>query len=262
MVEASATGNAVLYEKRGPVALITINQPQKRNALSASVREGLRSAFESFERDSLAKVAILTATGEQAFCAGMDLKEASVSKLKIPPRGPGGVPVIGDDLVVTKPTIAAVNGVAVAGGWLIAQMCDLCVAADHATFGITEARVGRGTPWAVPLINMLPQRVVLELLMTGQLISARRLYELGYVNRLAPLSSLMDEAMALALQISANAPLTVRACREMVYLSTEMGRSKAMKSADDLFAPVYLSEDAQEGPKAFSEKRTPVWKGK
>ena len=254
--------DAVLYDTREAVVVITINQPEKRNALSAAVRQGLRDSFERFEKDETARVAILTASGDKAFCAGMDLKEAAATNLRIPPKGAGGVPVIGEDVLLTKPTIAAVNGVALAGGWLIAQMCDLCVAAEEALFGITEARVGRGTPWAAPLIHMLPQRIVMELLLTGQSLSARRLYDLGYVNRVVPRARLMEEAMSLALIIAANAPLTVRACRELVYLSTELGRSAATRAADRLFAPVYLSEDAQEGPKAFSEKRAPVWKGR
>src|SRR5882762_5123026 len=141
---------AILYEAKGAVAVITINRPDRRNAINVDVRTGLFAAFERFEKDDAAKVAILTGTGDRAFCAGMDLKEASATALKVPPRGL--VPVIGDNVHVTKPTIAAVNGVAFAGGWLISQMCDLCVAADTATFGITEVKVGRGTPWAAPLI--------------------------------------------------------------------------------------------------------------
>jgi enoyl-CoA hydratase/carnithine racemase len=251
---------AVLYENKGQVAVITINQPDRRNALSAAVRQGLFDAWDRFEKDDVAKVAILTGTGEKAFCAGMDLKEASATALKVPPRGL--VPVIGDNVHVSKPTIAAVNGVAFAGGWLISQMCDLCVAADHATFGITEVKVGRGTPWAAPLIHMLPQRIMMEILLTGAPITAQRLYEIGYVNKVVPLADLMTEALKLADQIAANAPLTVRACRKTVYLSTEMGRSAALDSARNVFEPVYMSEDAQEGPRAFAEKRPPVWKGR
>ena len=253
---------AVLYETRGPVAILTINRPERRNALGQAVRDGLWAGFERFEADPALAVAILTGAGDKAFCAGMDLKEAAAAGLKIPPRGPGGIPVIGDGLAVTKPTIAAVNGVAMAGGWLMAQMCDLCVAAEHAVFAITEAKVGRGTPWAVPLARMLPQRVTMELLLTGAPIGARRLYELGYVNRVVPAEALMETALDLAHSIAGNAPLTVRACRELVHLSGEMGRSAALRAADHLFAPVYLSEDAQEGPRAFAEKRKPVWTGR
>src|SRR5579883_635963 len=251
---------AVLYELKGQVAVITINQPDSRNAHSTAVRQGLFEAWDRFERDETAKVAILTGTGEKAFCAGMDLKEASATSLKVPPRGL--VPIIGDNVHLTKPTIAAVNGVAFAGGWLISQACDLCVAADHATFGITEVKVGRGTPWATPLINMLPQRIMMEILLTGAPVAAQRLYEIGYVNKVVPLADLMTEAMKMAEMIAANAPLTVRACRRTVYLATEMGRSAALDAARDVFEPVYLSEDAQEGPRAFAEKRAPVWKGR
>ena len=252
--------DAILYELKGRVAVITINQPDRRNALSMAVRQGLFEAWDRFEKDEDAWVAILTGTGDKAFCAGMDLKEASATALKVPPRGL--VPVIGDNVLVTKPTIAAVNGVAFAGGWLISQMCDLCIAADTATFGITEVKVGRGTPWAAPLINMLPQRIMMEILLTGAPVTAQRLYEIGYVNKVVPLADLMDEALKLANTIAENAPLTVRACRKTVYLSTEMGRSAALENARDVFVPVYNSEDAQEGPRAFAEKRKPVWKGR
>ena len=170
--------------------------------------------------------------------------------------------MLGDAIQVTKPVIAAVNGLAYAGGWLFAQMCDLCIAADHAVFGITEAKVGRGMPWAAPLTRMLPQRIVMELLLTGQPLTAQRAYELGYVNAVVPLAELRAKAMEMARTIAANAPLTVKAARELVYLSSEMGRSAGLRAAHHLFESVYLSEDAQEGPRAFAEKRPPKWTGR
>ena len=251
---------AVLYKMRGAVAIITINRPEARNAISRAVRDGIRAAFERFEADAAAQVAVLTGAGDRAFCAGMDLKEAAAESRGVLPRG--FLPVIGETLEVTKPTIAAVNGFAMAGGWMLAQMCDLCIAAEHATFAITEAKVGRGTPWAAPLVGMLPQRVVMEILLTGDPISARRLHELGYVNQVVPGERLLEASLAMAERIAGNAPLTVRACRELVYLSQEMGRSAALRAARHLFTPVYMSEDAQEGPRAFAEKRKPVWKGR
>jgi len=252
--------DAVLYEMRGAVAVITINRPEARNAINRAVRDGVFAAFERFEAEAAAQVAVLTGAGDRAFCAGMDLKEAASESRGVLPRG--FLPLIGDTLQVTKPTIAAVNGFAMAGGWMLAQMCDLCIAAEHATFAITEAKVGRGTPWAAPLIGMLPQRVAMEVLLTGDPISAQRLLEIGYVNQVVAGDRLMPAAIALAERIAANAPLTVRACREMVYLSQEMGRSAALRAARHLFTPVYMSEDAQEGPRAFAEKRPPVWKGR
>ena len=251
---------AIRYEMHGPVALITINRPESRNAINAQVRAGLTAAWQRFEQDPAARVAILTGAGDKAFCAGMDLKEASAMGLKVPPRG--FIPTLGDAVEVSKPTIAAVNGVAVAGGWLLAQMCDLCLAAEHASFAITEAKVGRGTPWAAPLIHMLPQRIMMELLLTGEPMSAARLAALGYVNHVVAGGELLPRSLELAARIAANAPLTVAACRALVYAATESGRSEALRAGERLFEPVYLSEDAQEGPRAFAEKRAPVWKGR
>jgi len=251
---------AILYTTDGAVVTVTINRPEQRNSINRDVREGLREAFERFEGDAAARVMILTGTGDKAFCAGMDLKEAAGLGLGVPPRG--FLPIIGDNISVTKPTIAAVNGVAYAGGWLFAQMCDLCVAAEHATFAITEAKVGRGMPWAVPLLHMLPQRVVMELLLTGDPMGAKRAQELGYVNQVVPAAQLLDAARVMAGKIAANAPLTVQAARELVYLSGDMGRSAAMRAATHLFDRVYRSEDAQEGPRAFKERRPPQWKAR
>lgn len=250
----------VLFEVEDGIAVITIDRPQQRNAINRGVMQGLREAFERFEKDGTLRVAILTGSGEKAFCAGMDLKEAAAMQLRVPPRD--FLPVLGDTLHVSKPVIAAVNGVAYAGGWLFAQMCDLCIAADHATFGITEAKVGRGMPWAAPLIHMLPQRIMMELLLTGQPLTAQRACELGYVNAVVPLAQLRERAVAMARAIAANAPLTVKAARELVYLSTEMGRSAGLRAAHHLFESVYLSDDAQEGPRAFAEKRPPKWTGR
>lgn len=243
----------------GAIAIVTIDRPAQRNAINAGVMQGLRLAWSRLREDDALKVGILTATGDKAFCAGMDLKAAAAMQLKVPPRDM--LPVLEDVEHLSKPTIAAVNGVALAGGWLFAQMCDLCIAADHATFGITEGKVGRGMPWASPLIHMLPQRIMMEVLLTAKPLSAQRALALGYINDVVPSAQLMDRAIAMARDIAANAPLTVKAARELVYLSTEMGRSAALRAAQHLFEPVYLSEDAQEGPRAFAEKRQPQWKG-
>ncbi len=244
----------------GSIAVITIDRPDQRNAINAGVIEGLRQAWQRLETDATLKVGILTGSGDKAFCAGMDLKMAAAMQLKVPPRDM--LPVLGDTVQVSKPTIAAVNGVALAGGWLFAQMCDLCIAAEHASFGITEAKVGRGMPWAAPLIHMLPQRIVMEVLLTARPLSAQRAHALGYVNDVVPPTQLLERALQMARSIAANAPLTVRAARELVYLSSEMGRSAGLRAAQHLFESVYLSEDAQEGPRAFAEKRPPRWTGR
>ena len=242
------------------IAVVTIDRPQARNAINRGVIEGLRQAWQKLEADATLRVGILTGSGDKAFCAGMDLKQAAATQLRIPPRDM--FPVLGDVVRIDKPVIAAVNGVAYAGGFLFAQMCDLCIASDNAQFGITEAKVGRGMPWAAPLAHMLPQRVMMELLLTGQPMSAQRACELGYVNAVVPLAQLRDKALEMARTIAANAPLTVKAARELVYLSSEMGRSAGLRAAYHLFESVYLSEDAQEGPRAFAEKRAPRWTGR
>ena len=252
--------DAILFDVPEPgIAVLTINRPEKRNSLGKDVREGLFAAWDRFEKDPALRIAILTAAGDKAFCAGGDLKEMSETKLTIPPRMM--FPIPGDTIEVTKPTIAAVNGVAFAGGWLLAQACDLCVASTTAKFAITEAKVGRGSPWSTPLIHMIPQRIFMEIVLTGNPITAQRAYEIGLVNRVAAPEKLMDEALDLARSIVANAPLAVLAGKETVALATEMGKTAALRAARHAWETSYRSQDAQEGPRSFAEKRPPVWKG-
>ncbi len=246
---------AVRYERRGPVAWVTIDRPEARNAINAEVREGLFDAAARFNDDDAA-VLVLTGSGDVAFCAGADLKEMSSIALEVPP--PDFLPVFGRTISVEKLTIAAVNGVAYAGGFLLSQMCDLCVAADHARFAITEVKVGRGAPWAAPLPWLVPPRVAMELLVTGDPLSAARAFDVGLVNRVVPLSQLHDAAQELAETIATNAPLSVAAAKRTVYL----GMTAPYAEADAIWEPVYLSADAQEGPKAFAEKRPPRWQGR
>ena len=246
------------FQVRDRVAIITINRPDRMNAINAGVRVGLYGAFNRFEASDL-RVAILTGAGDRAFCAGMDLKEAAEMGTGVPPRD--FLPILGDTVTLTKPVIAAVNGVAFAGGWLFAQMCDLCVASDNASFAITESRVGRGMPWAVPLVHMIPQRIALELLLTGTPITATRAYEIGFVNHVTPVGGALDKAIELADRIADGAPLTIAAAKDTMRAATEMGRSDALLAAHAIFERVYCSSDALEGPRAFAEKRKPDWKG-
>ncbi|MFV0645039.1 MAG: enoyl-CoA hydratase/isomerase family protein [Sphingomonadaceae bacterium] len=252
--------DAVLFDAREDgIAILTINRPDQRNCLSREVREGLFNAWERFEKDDALRVAILTGSGEKAFCAGGDLKEMVETGLQIPPRDFFPLPY--DNLELSKPTIAAVNGVAFAGGWMIAQGCDLCVASTSARFAITEVKVGRGSPWAAPLIHMIPQRIMMEIILTGKPITAQRAYEIGLVNRLAEPDGLIECALTLAQEILEGAPLSVKAGRETVMLATEMGRGAALQAARAAHELTYTSHDAQEGPRAFAEKRKPEWKG-
>ncbi len=247
----------VLYTRDGPVAWITLNRPEAHNALSASVRDGLREGFDQFVADDDAQVLVLTGAGEKAFCAGGDLKEMSSQKLGPPP--PDFIPHLNRNITVEKPVIAAVNGVAFGGGFLLAQMCDLCIAADSAKFGVTEARWGRGAPWGAPLGWMIPPRVAMELMMTAQPVSAQRAFELGLVNKVVLAAGLREAAQSMAEVIAGNAPLSVRASKAMVYATAECGWTEGLEVADRIWDPVYRSNDAQEGPLAFSEKRAPRW---
>ncbi|TYC94349.1 enoyl-CoA hydratase/isomerase family protein [Novosphingobium sp. BW1] len=239
------------------IAVITINRPDQRNALSAEVRAGLFDAWRAFEANADYRIAILTGAGDKAFCAGGDLKEMVENRLQVPPRDMFPVPY--DNIELSKPTIAAVNGVAFAGGWMIAQACDLCVARTEARFAITEVKVGRSSPWAAPLIHMIPQRIMMEIILTGKPISAQRAYEIGLVNRLAEPGQTLDVAIELARDVLEGAPQSVRAGRETVMLATQMGRSAALEAARHASEWTYRCEDAQEGPRAFAEKRKPNW---
>ena len=253
--------DAVLYavDDEG-IATITLNRPEQRNCLSKEVRDGLFAAWARFEADASARIAILTGSGEKAFCAGGDLKEMVETGLKVPPRDMFPVPY--ETIKLSKPTIAAVNGVAFAGGWMIAQGCDLCVASTTAKFAITEVKVGRGSPWAAPLIHMIPQRIFMEIVLTGKPITAQRAYEIGLVNRLAEPAALMEAALELAREVIEGAPLSVAAARETVMLATEMGRADALNAGWAAHETAYNSADAQEGSRAFAEKRKPLWSGR
>ena len=250
----------VRYEVDDGVAWLTIDRPEARNALSRAVRDGLWDGFRRFAKDETANVLVLTAAGDKAFCAGGDLKEMAENQLQVPP--PDFLPYLGRNIEVDKPVIAAVNGVAYAGGFLLAQQCDLVIAADHARFAVTEAKVGRGSPWAAPLPWLIPPRVAMELLLTAEPISAQRALEVGLVNAVVPLSELREAAAGMARTIAANAPLSVRACKALVHAAAELGVQAAWDEGDRLFESVYLSEDGQEGPRAFREKRAPQWKGR
>lgn len=248
----------VEYSVDGAVAFLTLNRPEARNALNMAMRDGLRSGFADFAADDSAAVLVVQATGP-TFCAGADLAEmASLGSAMIPRDF---VPAITDIDDCHKPVVAAVQGAALGGGFWLAQQCDLVVAADDARFGITEARWGRGAPWAAPLLSLIGARPAMELLITAEPLDAYRAHEIGLVNHVVPAGELARRAGEIAAHIASLAPLSVRAGVQMVRAHRAQSAGALADAAWQMWQPVYESADAQEGPRAFAEKRPPVWRG-
>jgi enoyl-CoA hydratase/carnithine racemase len=255
----------VLYEVVDGVATITINREERMNALSTETWDLLDETWRKFDREPDARVAILTGAGSKSFSAGGDLKEFAergVKRLDDSRKYGARYPSASYSWEVSKPVIAAVNGFALAGGFLLAQRCDLRIAADTAVFGITEVKVSRAAPWAVPLVWALPSAVALELLLTGDRFSAQRMYEVGFVNRVVPADRLMSTARSMAVVIRDNAPLSVAAHKRLFYTALDTGMTVGSMLADEICKAVYESEDCQEGQRAFKDKRAPVWTGR
>ena len=240
------------------IAELTINDPDNRNALSAGVRAGLWRGFRSFRDDPGARVLILTGSGDRAFSAGGDLKALSAEGARELPKD--HIPIPGRNIDIDKPIIAAVNGYAVGGGMLYTIVADLAVASSNAKFSMPETQISRGAPWSVPLLYEISRKVWFELAVTGQPITADRAERIGLVNRVVPLGELMPTARALAATIMGAAPLAVAATLAMVREAANA--TAAWDRADELFVPVYRSDDAVEGPRAWLDKRRPLWRGR
>jgi enoyl-CoA hydratase len=250
----------ILYEVSDGVAIVTINRPEKRNALNLAACESMQDCWRRIEEDPAVRVGIVTGAGDKAFCAGFDITEKNVDGR---PRTEDFTPRPGTSPVTGKPLIAAVNGLAMAAGMALVEACDLCVAADHAWFSLPEVRLGIGLEPFVQSMWTLPQRVLFELLVTGDRLTAERAYQLGFVNRIAPAAELMPTALTLARTIADNAPLVVLASKELIYGGQRaMGMDAALAAADQAFAPVSGSADAKEGYRAWMEKRRPRWQAK
>jgi len=244
----------LLYSVQDSIATITINRPRVRNALNFEVRDGIRQRITEFNGDPRARVLIITGSEDLAFSSGADLKEMSETGLRYPPKD--FIP----EFITDKPVIAAVNGIAWGGGFLLAQQADLVIAAEHATFGITEALYGRGSPWAAPLPLLIPPKVAMEIMVTAKPITAARALEVGLANSVVPLDQLSIRTLEMANLIVQNAPLTVAAGKKMLNAISSSLLNSLEQEIIDIWTPVYESKDAQEGPLAFSEKRKPEWK--
>ena len=252
----------VRYEKRDRIAYVTLNRPEVMNALHPPAGEELARVWDDFAADPEVWVAILTGAGERAFSAGNDLKwTATHAETRWPPSGFGGL-TSRTDLV--KPLIAAVNGVALGGGLELALACDLVVAAEHATLGLPEPRVGllaaAGGVHRLP--RMIPLKIAMGLMLTGKSIDAHEAARLGLVNEVVPLAELLPAAERWARAICECSPLSVQATKQCAYDGLGRPLTEAMQGRYSAASRLFKSEDVREGPRAFAEKRKPVWKGR
>ena len=253
----------VRYEVAERIAVVTLDRPERRNAVDAAMTAALRAAMERFEADPEALVAVLTGSGDRAFCAGMDLKAFADGEGPSILEGPGGFAGF-TRFPRTKPVIAAVNGAALAGGCELVLACDLIVAAEHAVFGLPEVKRGlfATSGGVLRLPRMIPRARALELLLTGDAIDAGTALGLGLVNSVVPPGRLQQAARDLALRICANAPLAVRETLALARALLTLPEEQLQSRNDAAWARIAASEDASEGPRAFAEKRPPAWRGR
>src|SRR5881227_1396739 len=252
----------VRYEKRNRIAYVTINRPEVMNALHRPANEELSRVWDDVADDPAVWVAILTGAGERAFSAGNDLKWTATHGMPRMPKGGFGGIVFRDD--IWKPLIAAVNGVALGGGLEIALACDIIVASDNARLGLPEPRVGlmaaAGGVHRLP--RHLPLKLAMGMMLTGRQIPAAEAARIGLVNEVVPQPELMAAAERWAREILECSPLAVRASKQAALQGLGRPLAEAMAAQYPLVQRLFTSEDVVEGPRAFAEKRKPVWKGR
>ncbi|MAN58869.1 MAG: enoyl-CoA hydratase [Flavobacteriaceae bacterium] len=247
------------------VATVSINRPERRNALSVAAANGLFETWELIDADPSVRAVVLTSARCGTFCAGMDLKEANEIKRD---SNRDILDLIQDPFhqrmrKVKAPIIAAMTGHFAAGGFMLMLNSDIRVGLAGTTGGVTEVKRGRGSPWAVPILWQLPLPFAMEILLTGESHPVERFHDLGFVNYVEDTADgVMDRAYALARTIASNAPLSVNAAKEATVKAMSLGCEAGLREAERIYETVYASEDAQEGPRAFAEKRAPVWQGR
>jgi enoyl-CoA hydratase/carnithine racemase len=253
----------VLRERRGHIEILTINRPEARNAVNGAVSKGIGGALDELATDDDCWVVIMTGAGDKAFCAGMDLKAFAAGEIADIAGASGGFGGIARRNF-PKPLIAALNGSALAGGCEIMLSCDLVVAVEEAKIAITEVRRGliAGAGGLIKLPRRLPRAVAFELALTGEPIDAQRALALGLINRVVPAGRALDEALALAEVIAANAPLAVRTTKRVMKEALEVDEDAGWDINNAAMSAVFASADAMEGSIAFAEKRAPNWTGK
>lgn len=245
-------------EKRDSICFITLNRPDVLNALDLAALDALAEAWREVERDPALRVCVLTGAGERSFSVGADLKHFAPPSAKIELQHPAFFPEMG------KPIVAAVNGFCLAGGCELLGASDIRIAAEHAEFSLTEAKVGLFPAGgsAVRFPRQLPWPLAMELMITGRRISAADALRWGLVNRVVPLAELMTTAEQIAREIASCSPVSVRAIKESARASLAMPLDEAFDAQLEYTRRVVESEDAQEGVRAFLEKRAPRFTGR
>jgi enoyl-CoA hydratase len=259
-MENSRNEPSVLAEASDGVLVITINRPHRRNALTADVATGLRAALARLDDSPDLHAGVITGAGDH-FCAGMDLRDTPLDE-DIDDFERDFQAILANPC--DKPLIAAIEGYAVAGGWELAMACDLIVAGAGARFGLPEVKVGLVAQGGALLWlpRRIPYHLAMELCLTGRLIDAGRVEEIGGLNDLVPDGSALARATELAAEIAANAPLAVVATKKVVKRSHAWPEEEEWQRQEELAMPVFHSADAAEGAAAFAAKRPPRWEGR
>lgn len=264
-----AAAPAVLTERIGHVTVVTINRPQARNAVNQAVTDGLGTALQEADDDPEVRAIVLTGAGDKSFCAGADLKALSRGE-DLGPSNPeharwGFAGAVRHPL--STPLIAAVNGTALGGGTELVLSCDLAVAADSASFGLPEVKRGlfAAAGGAFRIVDAMPHKIAMELLLTGRPIDAAQALEYGLINRVVPAGEERAAAIELAEEIAANAPLAVQASKRLAQRIVDgqvPDEKESWRANTREVGVVFASRDAQEGPLAFAQKRTPQWEAR
>ena len=262
----TASDETIRVTRQGRVAVLTLNRPQAMNAISMQMRADLRTALEALRRDAEVGAAVLTGGGEKAFSAGMDLREFAAANADVPIaemkrfRWEQGEGIAAFD----KPIIAAVNGLAIGGGVELALLCDMVFAGERASFAFGEIKRGLmpGNGGTQRLSRRVGKARALDMILTGRTVGAQEALAIGLVESVVPDGELLVRAVALAAQMADNAPVAVRTAKAAIQRGAELSLEDGIRLEQDLAAFLYTTEDAKEGPRAFLEKRPPVWQGR
>jgi enoyl-CoA hydratase/carnithine racemase len=256
----------VLTERHGPSLRITLNRPDRRNALNAEVLSLISRGLDEAEADPEIRVVVISGTGDKAFCAGGDLSaSADGAPFSVDPSRPHNMIVDAFKRIerCELPIVARVNGHALAGGFGLMCACDLAISADHASFGVPEAKIGIFPMTIMPyLLRVLPPRKFMEMCMTGESISAQEALRIGLLNAVVPAGKLDESVDALINTLCARSPTGIRLGKQAFHAMRDMSLQQALDYAELMLPMMSATQDAREGMKAFQEKRAPVWKNR